>query len=245
MAERHGKRAGILFTFVLLAILSGPAFSRGHEAPVLVRKAGGLVPIGLEREAPAGPGARTFEFDRPSLRGRARVQANSARRMLEAPAVDTWRTVLIRVSFETDRSGGLTSMRTGGGFDLGSGEGFVIDPPPHDKAYFNSHMEALDRYYQFQSCGAVDIDWEVLPEGADESYLLSDPADYGPGSGGEWTTEMLVAFVRDAVKACDDALQSQGYPVRLSDFDDIVLEHAGANIQSDVLANSPNDIPSF
>lgn len=245
MADRYGKCTGILVSIVLLAVLSGPLLAGRGEAPVFGRGRGGLVPLGVSRPAPGGAGPRIFDFDRPSLEGRARTLESSRRRMLGAPAVDTWRTVLVRVSFETDRSGGLTSMRTGGGFDLGPGDGFVIDPPPHDRAYFDSHMEALDRYYEFQSCGAVDMTWDILPEGAVDSYTLSDPADYGPGSGGQWTTRMLVAFVHDAIVACDEALSAQGYPVRLSDYDAIVLAHAGANLQSDVLGNSPNDIPSF
>jgi M6 family metalloprotease-like protein len=136
-------------------------------------------------------------------------------------------------------------MRTGGDFDLEPDGSSIIDPTPHNLSYFNSHMEAMARYWEFQSCGAVELSWDILPAGENGSYKLTDLADYGPGASGQWTTEMLVKFVQDAVGACDDSLQADGYSTRLSDYDAIVLAHAGANLQSDVLGNSPNDIPSF
>ena len=192
-------------------------------------------------------GARIFGFDRPSLRGLRRTREASSRRMLQGPAAppDTWNVILVRISFRSDRSGSLTSIRTGGDFDLAPAGTSVIDPTPHNRSYFDSHMEALARFFDFQSCGATGITWDILPAGDNGSYKLTDLDDYGPGKSGQWTTEMLVKFIQDAVAACDDSLQSDGYPVRLSDFDAIVVAHAGANLQSDVLGNSPNDIPSF
>ena len=133
--------------------------------------------------------------------------------MLQGPAApaDTWNVVLVRVSFETDRSGSLTSMRTGGDFDYSPDGATVIDPTPHNRSYFDSHMEAMARYWHFQSCGATDITWDILPAGENGSYKLTDLADYGPGRGGQWTIESLVRFVQDAVEACDDSLRSDGY----------------------------------
>ena len=249
MAERICKTAGVIL-FLLFAVLQTDALAAEERlVPVLERRAGGLYSTGRLAELPAGAvtGARIFGFDRPSLRGLRRTREASARRMLQGPAApaDMWNVVLVRVSFETDRSGSLTSIRTGGDFDLTPAGTSVIDPTPHNRSYFDSHMEAMTRYWDFQSCGAVEITWDILPAGENGSYKMTDLADYGPGRSGQWTVEMLVKFVQDAVAACDDSLQSDGYPVRLSDFDAIVVAHAGANLQSDVLGNSPNDIPSL
>lgn len=234
----------------MMAVLHAGALAAGDRSvPVLERRAGGLYSTGREMELPDGAvtGARIFGFDRPSLRGLRRTREASERRMLQGPSApaDTWNVALIRVSFKTDRSGSLTSMRTGGDFNYTPAGTSIIDPTPHDRAYFDAHMEAMARYWDFQSCGATEVTWDILPAGDEGSYKLTDLADYGPGKGGYWTTESLVKFVHDAVIACDDSLQSDGYPVRLSGYDAIVLVHAGANLQSDVLGNSPNDIPSF
>ena len=249
MAYRIRKPDGVIIFFLLAVLQTGVLAAEGRPVPVLERRAGGLYHTGREAPIPDGAmtGARIFGFDRPSLRGLRRTLEASSRRMLQGPAApaDTWNVILVRISFQSDRSGSLTSIRTGGDFDFAPDGTSVIDPTPHNRSYFESHMEAMARFFDFQSCGAVEITCDVLPAGENGSYKLTDLADYGPGKSGQWTTEMLVKFVQDAVTACDDSLQSDGYPVRLSDYDAIVLAHAGANLQSDVLGNSPNDIPSF
>jgi M6 family metalloprotease-like protein len=237
---------------ICLIIPGRPLPAQAHErkVPVLERRHGGYIHLGEDTgiDSPKTAGRqRAFHFDRPSPKGLLRTREAARRRLLGIPAaqLDTWNVVLIRVSFETDRSGGLTSMRTEGDFDMTPDGGSIIDPTPHNKAYFASHMEALARYFRFQSCGTLEIEYEILPEGDEESYKLGDIADYGPGRGGQWDYEGLVSFVRDAVVECDNTLRAQGYQKRISDYDAIVLAHAGANLQSDVLGNSPNDIPSF
>jgi M6 family metalloprotease-like protein len=249
MAYRIRKPAGVIIFFLLAVLQTGVLAAEGRPVPVLEKRAGGLYHTGREAPVPDGAvtGARIFGFDRPSLRGLRRTLEASSRRMLQGPAApaDTWNVILVRVSFQSDRSGSLTSIRTGGDFDLAPDGTSVIDPTPHNRSYFDSHMEAMARFFDFQSCGAAEITCDILPAGENGSYKLTDLADYGPGKSGQWTTEMLVKFVQDAVTACDDSLQSDGYPVRLSDYDAIVVAHAGANLQSDVLGNSPNDIPSF
>jgi M6 family metalloprotease-like protein len=249
MADRIRKPAGVIVLCLIAVLQTGALSAEGRSVPVLEKRAGGLYSTGRETVLPEGAvtGARIFGFDRPSIRGLRRTREASARRMLQGPAApaDTWNVVLVRVSFETDRSGSLTSIRTGGDFDLTADGTSIIDPTPHNRSYFDSHMDALARYWDFQSCGATEINWDILPAGENGSYILTDLADYGPGKGGYWTTESLVKFVHDAIIACDDSLQADGYPVRLSDYDAIVLAHAGANLQSDILGNSPNDIPSF
>ena len=243
------RLAVAIVCLLCLAPPAGGFAEQRRSVPVFERRSGGLFPnAAAGRRSGEFPTARAIhDFDRPSRAGQRRLRERAERRLLrgEAGYVENWHVAVIRIAFEANRARDLTSIRTDGDFDLAPGGTSIIDPTPHDKAYFNAHMEALARYYDFQSCGAVEITWEILPEGNDESYRLSDVADFGPGRGGMWTTELLVRFVRHAVEACDAALAAQGYQVRLSDYDAIVLAHAGANLQSDVLGNSPNDIPSF
>jgi len=239
----------IIIAAALLFVTPSYSSSGGRLIPVLKGSAGkGFIVTGKYMEAPRDDKLhrKILGYDSQSTRDilkRKRIK----RGMLgaEAGEPDTIRTLLIRVSFETDREDELSSIHTGGDFDLRTGVNSLIDPPPHDKDYFDSHMTGLRNFLRFQSCGRVELEWKILPEGKNESYKLSDIADYGPGRGGYWTQERLVRFFRDCVKAADDALAQQGYPIRIGDFDAIVIAHAGADLQSDVNNDSPNDIPSF
>jgi len=239
-----------IFHIFLLLLVGIPVFSWGQGKDRLVpvfkgsaRK--GFVFTGRYLRAPEDIKRRkVFSFDSPSKRALAKRRLKrGALKQSEYP--DTIRVLLIRVSFKTDKEDELSSIYTGGDFDLSRNSDVLIDPPPHDKDYFNSHMIALRNFIHFQSCGKVELVWKILPEGNEDSYKLSDIADYGPGRNGYWTQSRLVRFFRDCVKAADDALARDGYPIHFSDFDAIVIAHAGADLQSDVNNDSPNDIPSY
>jgi M6 family metalloprotease-like protein len=181
---------------------------------------------------------RKFNFDTPSGRGFSRERQLRPLLGSAAPVEGTWHVAVIRIGFLSDSDDRLSSISTGGEFQLQPDSTVIIDPPPHNKTYFNAHMEGLKNYYNFQSCGKVDITWEIFPAEEDLSYKLSDIADYGPGEYGGWTLEMLVNFLHDAVIEADG-------DVNFGLFDAIVLVHAGAGLQSDVYNDTPNDIPSF
>jgi M6 family metalloprotease-like protein len=167
--------------------------------------------------------------------------------------VDTLRILLVRIAFETNRDPHLVTMAEDGDFFYEPrypGDPLPIDPEPHDKAFFESHLRGLAEYYDFQSGGRLHIDARVLPEGDRDSYKLGDVADYGPGADGWWTLEGLESLVRDMITAADEGTQADG-SVDLGDYDDdddltyIIFAHAGSDWQSDVNIDSPNDIPTF
>jgi M6 family metalloprotease-like protein len=164
--------------------------------------------------------------------------------------VDTLRVLIVRIDFETDRSGDLTSVTTDGGFLLEPDPDMMFDAPPHDRDYYMAHLAGLSEYYKVQSGGKLRIEGRVLPEGDNDAYSLSDIADYGPGAGAGWTLPMLETLVQDMITAADVGTQADG-DVSLADFDDddpltyVVFVHAGADWQSDVNMDSPNDIPTF
>ncbi len=190
---------------------------------------------------------RVSPFDKPSTRklvGRKRRPGRDLLRFYSG--VDTVKVMLFRVAFLSDRKDKLSSINTGGDFDLTSPDTTsIIDPAPHNRDYFDSHMKGLRNYYHFQSCGKLEIIWDVLPRGQNESYKLSDIADYGPGESEVWTTGRIVDFLHDCVMAADAELAEQGYPVSFGDYDAIIMAHAGANMQSDVDYDTPNDFPSL
>ena len=166
----------------------------------------------------------------------------------------TLRILLVRISFETNRLPHLVTMAPDGDFMLGApdpGDPLPIDPPPHDKAYFEAHLSGLADFYRFQSGGQLTIEARVLPDGDQDSYKLGDVADYGPGASGWWTLAGLESLVRDMIRAVDAGAPAADPPVDLSDYADdrpltyIIFAHAGSDWQSDVNQDTPNDIPTF
>jgi len=166
---------------------------------------------------------------------------------------DTLRILLVRIAFEENRDPNLVTMAEDGDFFLEphpEDDILPIDPWPHNRNYFESHLKGLSEFYKYQSGGRLHIESRVLPEGDEDSYKLSDVADYGPGSGGFWTLEGLESLVRDMITTSDAGTQADG-SADLSDFDDhhpltyIIFAHAGSDWQSDINQDSPNDIPTF
>jgi M6 family metalloprotease-like protein len=167
--------------------------------------------------------------------------------------VDTLRILLVRISFATNREPDLVTMAPDGDFFYEPrypDEVLQIDPEPHDRAYFEAHLQGLAEFYEFQSGGRLHIQSRVLPEDDRGSYQLSDVADYGPGQDGFWTLEGLESLVRDMITAADAGTQADG-SADLSDYDDddpltyIIFAHAGSDWQSDIEQDTPNDIPTF
>lgn len=156
---------------------------------------------------------------------------------------DTVRILALRVDFEND-SAGEKSSTADGRFDLTDSTSILIDPPPHNGAYFESHMESLRRYYARQSGGSLVLEWEIYPAEEDSAYHLSDTADYGPwelsGSDAE-ILSLAEKLVRDGYAAADT---SQA-PPDFRRFDSFWLIHAGPDYQGDINRDSPYDIPSF
>jgi M6 family metalloprotease-like protein len=167
--------------------------------------------------------------------------------------VDTLRVLFVRIDFDGNRAPNLTTVPAGGGFrldPLADPGPLEVDPPPHDKAYFESHLQGLTEYYRFMSGRRLHIEGRVLPEGDQAAYHVRDIADYGPGEGGFWTITGLESLVRDMITATDQGTQADG-SVNLADYDDndpftyVIFVHSGSDWQSDINGDSPNDVPTF
>jgi len=158
-----------------------------------------------------------------------------------AGAEDTLRLALIRVEFESVPDPSKISG-SGGRMMLEDERGTVfIDPAPHDRKYFEKHLESLAYYYEAMSYGALHIESEVFPLANDGAYMLPDVGKYNPsGSVGGWTWENLEVFYRDAIHAADE-----DDDLVFADFDGFVIAHAGSDWQNDINRDSPYDLPSF
>src|SRR6185503_18060253 len=109
---------------------------------------------------------------------------------------ETLRVLGLRVDFATDSLGPLTTT-TDGKFDLrdGSALGIVIDPPPHNRSYFLSHLEALRRYWNFTSYGHLVIEYDVYPKVDSLTYRLADTGRYGPWTLGQESFDSAARFL--------------------------------------------------
>ncbi len=173
--------------------------------------------LDLERTAP-------WAFPRPS----------------KADDTDTIRVLAIRVEFQPDG----TSRTTGDGtFDIRPYEQspHPFDPLPHNKAYFESHMTALQNYYLAVSDTQLYVDFDVFPEADSTAYRLPDSMGYyGPrGWMGSDMADRLQQFYKDSWEL---AIASEDFDI--SDYDAYIIFHAGSDWQNDVGSIRP-DLVSY
>jgi len=100
---------------------------------------------------------------------------------------------------------------------------FPYETPPHDRSYFERHMDALARYYRVVSEGLVEIDYAVFPQQKD-AYRLPLPAlIYGNGRSPEEIGAKWVQLVRDAVALAESDIAGPDF----ADFNSLIVIHAG------------------
>lgn len=163
-------------------------------------------------------------------------------KLLQA-GVKTLRILAIRVDFPSD----ATESTTGNGqFDYRTPaqfeqeDGHVIDQAPHDRLYFERHLEAMKAYYDAASFGQLQLTYRVAPNGLQDVYTLPNQmAFYSPDVGffDPLKVDRLVVFVRDAFAAAD-----LDPSITFADYDAFIVVHAGSDLQHDRLQNSPSDL---
>lgn len=159
---------------------------------------------------------------------------------------DTIRVAFVRIDFLTDREGDRRT--TGNGrFDLSGPDTLAppIDRPPHNRSFYQGHLEALKRYYDVQSYGRVVIEGDVWPRAEDLAYSVSDMADFGPWRFSQSIYRDAVHMFQTFIRAADSQSVALGDRVPWADIDRVVLIHAGSDLQSDLRQDSEADIPSF
>lgn len=138
---------------------------------------------------------------------------------LRISATGVLRLCLIRVEFVED----FTPSTTGnGGFD-----------PSHGTPYTQALAEQMSAYACDVSGGRLELVTEVFPsEGA---YAMGHQMSWYGDADDEWTG--LCILLRDAVQAADP-------DVDFSQFDAVMVIHAGAGQESDIFGDSPGDLYS-
>ena len=152
--------------------------------------------------------------------------------------IDTLRILAIRVEFVPDT---LAETTGDGRFVMTSPETPTIDPPPHDRRYFEAQLQALANYYYKVSNGKLVLLWDVYPRENEAAYQLDKPMIYyAPGPESEEADRRLAELFRDGFLLAD---RQDNIP--FSQYDSFILFHAG--VGNDLRFDfdpTPNDIPS-
>jgi len=175
-----------------------------------------------------------------ALRPAARFASPRATSEVRWPSDSSVRVCALRVQFREDQVTGTTGD---GSMESGFDSSLIIDPLPHDKAYFEDHLRFLKHYYQTVSGGRLRFDTLVVYPGNDEApYGLAYPMWHYNFNNGNDTllnrrlTELFVQAVRKADSVGD---------VVFTQFNAFVVFHAGVgkdfNLGYDA---TPFDIPS-
>ena len=144
----------------------------------------------------------------------------------------------LRVEFMEDS----TPLTTGNGkMDLAGfltpDDGLFYDPP-HTRRYFERQMQGLHNYYWLNSLGKLFVDFTVMPHTVVNCYQLPHPMEYyGDTISIEGIETGLCRLMNDAIRVAD-----RDPSLRFSDYDKIIIFHAGAGQQSDLRYDSPFDL---
>ena len=118
-------------------------------------------------------------------------------------------------------------------------EGHIIDPPPHDSLYFDAHMRALARFWEFVSEGRVHLTWDIYPPFRDSVYTLPQPMNHYGRCDFSEVVEGLEYFFIDCLQLADTAhLLHPGdearWDIDFGDYQAFFMFHAGSDRQSDI-----------
>jgi M6 family metalloprotease-like protein len=174
-----------------------------------------------------------------ALRPAARFASPRATFEVRWPPDSSVRVCALRVQFREDQVTGTTGN---GSMESGFDSSLVIDPLPHDRAYFEDHLRFLKHYYETVSGGGLRFDTlAVYPQDDAAPYGLAYPMWHYNFNNGNDTllnrrlTELFVQAVDTAARA----------GVNFSPFNAILVFHAGVgkdfNLGYDA---TPFDIPS-
>lgn len=152
--------------------------------------------------------------------------------------IDTFHLLAVMVEFQEDRDGATQGNgKFGSHYTKDYGKN-IIDPLPHNKEYFEGHLEFLRNYYLNVSNGKVVIEYEVLDRVITLSKVMSE---YAPPPRSNDLTR--VAYLYDeAWKIVDSIYKNFDF----NKFDVFTIFHAGVgrDISIPETFGLEKDIPS-
>ena len=127
--------------------------------------------------------------------------------------------------------------------DVSAIDQFTIDPPPHNRRYFQDQIIAAHNYFLQASSGQFILSGEVFPIEQDSAYTMDQTMGYySPNRTDEENNARLAQLFVDAVTKAD-----QDTSFHFSDFNPlVVIFHAGVGKDIDLgYDTTPQDIPSL
>ncbi|HDS02070.1 MAG TPA: hypothetical protein ENO07_08635, partial [candidate division Zixibacteria bacterium] len=159
---------------------------------------------------------------------------------LSAQAPLTLKMCAVRVQFQ-DESPDDDSTTGTGQFDFRTYEQFLeeekhgIDPAPHNREYFEKHIEALNNYWHTVSNGNLTIEGTVFPADSDSVYTLEHTMGYYGSQSPEFG---LGELFYDALRLAD-----RDDDINWIEYDVFVIFHAGSDRQNDLgFPPTPHDL---
>ncbi|HQI40293.1 MAG: hypothetical protein B6D44_00915 [Ignavibacteriales bacterium UTCHB2] len=153
-------------------------------------------------------------------------------------AVDTVKILAVMVNFLEDKDAAtFGNGKFGSIYTQNYGSG-ILDPLPHDKDYFESHLTFVKNYYQKVSNGKVQIQFTVLPDTFSVSKTMRN---YAPAPGSN-DLAPIGNFAEEVWNKADQIYSSFNF----SDFDLFVIFHAGVGRDISLPGSLGNerDLPS-
>ncbi len=159
------------------------------------------------------------------------------------------RVLAIRVNFTREvtddpqtTGDGTFDMRSKAEFQTQAGH--LIDPAPHNRTYFEKHMEALAAYYKVVSNGRLAMTFDVYPREANSAYQLDRSMSYYGLQSPEFG---LGQFVSDALHKADgdSALTLYNAGTGKNVYDAYMIFHAGSDQQNNMTGfgqDTPGDL---
>jgi hypothetical protein len=132
---------------------------------------------------------------------------------------DTLKILAVMVSFQEDRDGATFGNGKFGSIYSKNYGSDILDPLPHDKDYFESHLTFAKNYFEKVSKGKVNLSFTVLPDTFSVSKTMRN---YSPASNSTDFTP-LGQFAQEVWSKADQL--NPGF--NFSDYDIFLIFHAG------------------
>lgn len=153
-------------------------------------------------------------------------------------SVDTVKILAVMVNFQEDKDAATFGNGKFGSIYTKDYGNSILDPLPHDRQYFEDHLEFVRRYYQKNSNGRVIIEYHVLPDTFSVSQTMRN---YSPDNNSA-DFSLLGNFAEEVWSIAADM-----YPAfKFSDYNLFVIFHAGVGRDISLPGSLGNekDLPS-
>ena len=152
-----------------------------------------------------------------------------------------------------------------GTFDFGKWDYFEINgvrdsvqtigSPPHDSTFYHQTVKAMQYYYQDASLGILNsfnplqeknFHFKIFPHHADTAYRMPQQMSYYWPDTEDYDlkSDRLIQYFKDAITTADTTEFEYTPNIIFSEYNHIMIIHAGSDWQHDVFYDTPCDIPS-